>query len=92
MRTRTHLDKITVALAVAAFAAAPAALAAPADGRSPDTRDAALTRTATAILAPHRRRSTDDPLTRATQPSPHRRHWPRPLTDDPLTRATQPSP
>jgi hypothetical protein len=43
MRTHTHLEKITVALAVAAFAVAPAALATPRDGRSPDTRDAALT-------------------------------------------------
>jgi hypothetical protein len=43
MRTNTNLSKTTVALAVAAFAIAPAALATPRDGRSPDTRDAALT-------------------------------------------------
>ena len=43
MRTNTNLSKTTVALAVAAFAIAPAALATPRDGRSPDTRDAAFT-------------------------------------------------
>ena len=43
MRTNTNLSKTTVALAVAAFAIAPAALATPRDGRSPDTRDVAFT-------------------------------------------------
>jgi hypothetical protein len=43
MRTHTHLNKLTIALAIAALAATPAALAAPRDARSPDTRDAALT-------------------------------------------------
>ncbi len=43
MRTHTHLDKLTLALAIAVLAATPAALAAPRDARTPDTRDAALT-------------------------------------------------
>jgi hypothetical protein len=43
MRTHTHLNKLTIALAIAALAATPAALAAPRDARSPDTREAALT-------------------------------------------------
>ena len=70
MRTRTHLSKTTVALAVAAFAVAPAALAAPRDGRSPDTRDAALT-AQQHLAAPADRRSPDtrDAALAAHQPS-----------------------
>ena len=87
MRTHTHLDKITVALAVAAFAVAPAALAAPRDGRSPDTRDAALTAqqhlaapadgrspdTAAHAPALRRRRRTRDA---SSQRAPHRSRRP----------------
>ena len=41
MRTHTRLSTMMVAVAIAAFVVAPAALATPRDGRSPDTRDVA---------------------------------------------------
>ena len=70
MRTNTNLSKTTVALAVAAFAIAPAALATPRDGRSPDTRDAALT-AQQHLAAPADGRSPDtrDAALAAQQPS-----------------------
>ena len=67
MRTHTHLNKLTIALAIAALAATPAALAAPRDARSPDTRDAALT-IQQHLAEPADRRSPDTIDTaRATQ-------------------------
>ena len=75
MRTQTHLNKLTLALAIAALAATPAALAAPRDARSPDTRDAALTiQQHQAEPADRRSPDTIDTARATRQPSPRAPH------------------